>query len=87
MMGTFFLVLAVLSVIWGVVSAIVITSWLSRRGVKINWFLIKILIIKYVHQYRQMTMAETGTPGPWFQSYVGSMLSALAFGIAGIALG
>ncbi len=85
-MSNLFLVLAVLSVIWGVVSSIVITSWLSRRGVKINWFLIKILIIKYVHQYRTMTVAESGTPGPWFQSYVGSMLSALAFGIAGLAM-
>jgi hypothetical protein len=54
-MSNLFFVLAILSAISGVVSSIVITSLLSKRGFKINYPFIKVLIIKYVHQYRKIT--------------------------------
>ena len=85
-MSNLFLVLAFISVISGVVSSIVITSSLSERGIKINYPFIKVLIIKYVHQYRKITLQETGKPGPWFYSFVISMNLALTFAIIGITL-
>ena len=85
-MSNLFLVLAILYVLWGVVSSIVIVSYLSNRGVKINYVLIKLFIIKYVHQYRLMTTAERGAPGFWYYSYVGSMFLALGFAIVGMVL-
>ena len=85
-MSNLFLVLAFISVISGVVSSIVITSLLSERGIKINYPFIKVLIIKYVHQYRKITLQETGKPGPWFYSFVISMNLALTFAIIGITL-
>ncbi|MFC1603840.1 hypothetical protein ACFL5F_02325 [Planctomycetota bacterium] len=85
-MSNLFFVLAILSAVCGVVSSIVITSWLSRRGIRINYPFIKVLIIKYVHQYRKITQQETGKPGPWFYSYVISMNLALVFAIVGIVL-
>ena len=85
-MSNLFFVLAIISAVLGVVSSIVITSWLSKRGIKINYPFIKVLIIKYVHQYRKITQQETGKPGPWFYSYVISMNLALVFAIVGFVL-
>ena len=80
------LVLAILSVFWGVFSSIKILVFLSNRGIKINYIFIKILIIKYAHQYYKITMEENGKPGPWFYSIVGSMNLALILAIIGLVL-
>jgi hypothetical protein len=81
-----FLVLAIVSAFWGVVSSVVIATSLSKRGVKINYIFLRVLILKYIHQYRKITIQENGRPGPWFYSFVVSMNLALIFGIAGIVL-
>jgi hypothetical protein len=81
-----FYVIALISVVWGIVSAMNIVAFLSARGVKINWLLIKLMIIKYVSQYEEITRKETGRAGGWFYSYVISMNLALGMGIVGIIL-
>ena len=85
-MTTLIAILAVISVIWAVVSAIVIAAFLSRRGVKINYIFFKVLMIKYIHQYRKITAQESGRPGPWFYSFVISINLALVLTIAVIVL-
>jgi uncharacterized oligopeptide transporter (OPT) family protein len=85
MSNTFF-ILALACAVWGVVSSIVITSFLARRGVKINYVFLKVLILKYVHQYRKITLQENGKPGPWFYSFVVSMNLALVLAIVGFVL-
>ena len=85
-MSNLFFVFAILSATCGIVSSIVIASFLSRRGIKINYLFIKILILKYVHRYRKITLQETGKPGSWFYSYIISMNIALIFAIIGIVL-
>jgi uncharacterized oligopeptide transporter (OPT) family protein len=80
------LVVAILSALWGIVSSLVIASFLSKRGIKISYIFFKVLMIKYIHQYRKITMQENGRPGPWFYSFVISMNLALIFAIAGILL-
>jgi hypothetical protein len=85
-MSNLFFVLAILSALCGVVSSIVITSWLSKSGIKINYPFIRVLIIKYIHQYRKITQQESGKSGPWFYSYVISMNLALVFAIVGFVL-
>jgi hypothetical protein len=85
-MSNLFLILAVLSALWGVVSSMAIASFLSRRGIKVNYVFIRVLIFKYIHQYRKITMQEKGRPGPWFYSFVISMNLALVFAIVGIVL-
>lgn len=77
---------ALLCVAWGIVSSIRIVSYLSERGVKINWLLIRLMIIKYASQYEELTRKETGKPGWWFYSYVVSMNLALVSGVLGIIL-
>jgi len=85
-MSDLFFVLAIMGVIWGVVSSIVIASFLSKRGIKINLLFFRILVLKYVHQYHSITRQENGKPGPWFYSYIISMNLALIFAVVGIVL-
>ncbi|MFA9453894.1 MAG: hypothetical protein ACERK6_08255, partial [Candidatus Aminicenantaceae bacterium] len=43
-----------------VVLAMLMTHEVSKRGVKINFLLIRLYIIKYMHQYKELTKKETG---------------------------
>ena len=85
-MSMFFLVLALISVTFGIVFMIMIISYLSKRGIKINYFLLRIYIIKYVRQYRNITIEESGKPGPLYYPFVTSMVLTLVFAIFGIIL-
>jgi hypothetical protein len=81
-----FLYLALLSVVWGIVSAIVMSTYLSQRGVKINLLMYRIMVLKYIHQYHEITERELGRPGSWFYSYVISMNLALVLAIIGLII-
>jgi hypothetical protein len=83
-MSEIFFGLAILCALWGVASSLVIASFLSQRGIKINWLFFRVLMLKYIHQYHQITKQESGKPGPWFYSYIGSMILALIFVILGV---
>ena len=78
--------MGLISVGWGIVSMIAMTSFVAERGTKINFFLYRIYIIKYVNQYKQITEAENGEPGPWFYSFIVSMNLALVCSIVGLIL-
>ena len=85
-MSTIFLVLAIVSVLCGVVSSVMITMFLSKRGTKINYLFLRILIIKYVNQYRKITTEENGKVGPLFYSVIVSFILALIFAVIGAIL-
>jgi len=85
-MSNLFFMLAILSAAWGIVSAIAIASFLSKRGIEINFLFFRLLVLKYIHQYRKITMQENGKPGPWFWSFIMSMNLALIFAIVAIVL-
>ena len=85
-MSELFFILAILSAVWGVVSSIVLASFLSNRGIKINWLFFRILMLKYIHHYHRITTQENGKPGSWFYSYIISMNLALVLAIVGIVL-
>jgi hypothetical protein len=78
--------IAFVGVVWGVVSSLIITDALQKRGVKINWIFLKIMIIKYVAQYKEMTRTETGRTGPWYYSFILSMNVALVAAVIGLIL-
>jgi hypothetical protein len=86
MLGNIFIGIALASVAWGIVSSIVIASYLSRRGRKINLLFFRILMLKYIHEYYEITQQESGKPGSWFYSYVVSMNLALVTAVIGLAL-
>jgi len=68
------------------VTSILIAAVLERRGVKINFLLIRFLIPKYAHQYKTVTKQETGKTGPLFYWWVLSInLALVSFLVALIA--
>jgi len=47
---------------------------LQRRKYKINFLLIKVLIFKYVNDYKKITTEETGSPGQLYYVWVYSVI-------------
>jgi len=80
------LTIAILCALWGVASAVVIAGALHERGVKVNWLFLRVLIMRYVGQYRDITRSETGRVGFWYYSCVGAMNLALATAVIGLIL-
>ena len=62
--------LGLICAVWAVVAAILIASDLSRRGVPINIIWLRVMILKYLHEYSKLTREETGKVGPLFYHYV-----------------
>lgn len=85
-MPNLFFAAAILCAVWGIVSSFMIVSFLSKRGYDINWLFLRIMILKYIHEYHGITTKENGKPGPWFYSYITSMILALIFVVIGMAL-
>jgi len=82
-----FIVLALVAVACGIAASMMIASFLSKRGVKINYLLLRLLIFGYVRQYRQVTIEESGKPGPLFYMFVTSWGLALVFAVVRAILG
>ena len=85
-LSTLFFALALIGVACGIVTSIMIASFLSKRGVRINYLFIRLFIFRYVRQYREITIEETGKPGPLFYWFITSWNLALIFAIIGIVL-
>ena len=85
-MSNLFFVFALISVGVGVVSSIAVTAYVSRHGVKVNYFLWRIMIFKYFSDYQRLTKQETGKVGPWSYAFNAAMILALVFVIVGILL-
>ncbi|MFH1689768.1 MAG: hypothetical protein ABIE42_05965 [Candidatus Eisenbacteria bacterium] len=62
--------LGVVCVIWAVVAAILIAADLHKRGVKVSFVWLRLMILKYLHEYSKVTREETGRVGPLFYHYV-----------------
>lgn len=69
--------IALVAAAWGVVTTIMITKYLSGKGVAINFIFLRLFMLKYIGQYKEMTFQETGKAGPLFYSYIISMNMAL----------
>ena len=85
-MANILFICAILPAFWGVVSSMVMVAFLMQRKIPISFIFLKLYLFKYVSQYREMTLNETGRVGPWFYSFIISMNLALVLVIAGIIL-
>jgi hypothetical protein len=85
-MSTLFFILALIGIAGGIAASVMIASFLSKRGIKINYLFIRLFIFKWVRQYRRITLEETGKPGPLFYWFITSWNVALIFAIVGIIL-
>jgi hypothetical protein len=61
-----------------------IVAFLMQRKTPVNFIFLRLFLFKYVSQYREITLRETGHVGPWFYSFIISMNLALVLVIAGI---
>lgn len=84
--STILLTVAVVSAIWGVVDMILIAVALDKRGIPVNMLLLRVLIFRYLEQYKRATIEETGKVGPLFYSYIIAMNTALVCAVAGLLL-
>jgi hypothetical protein len=80
------LVVALISVAWGIVSTVAIADALKRRGVKVSFIFLRVLILKYIGQYRDITREETGRTGSWYYSFIIAMNLALVTAVVGLLL-
>jgi hypothetical protein len=85
-MANALLILALVFVGLFVVFSIMIVHELSKRGVKINFILLRLYLIKYIHQYKQLTLKETGKIGPLYYPCIVSVNLALVLAIVGLVL-
>lgn len=85
-LGTFLLVLALPCVVVGVASMMAMAGALQSRGQRIDWVFVRLFVPKYIAQYREVTIQESGHAGYLFYVFLISMNSALVFTILGIAM-
>jgi hypothetical protein len=81
-----FMSLAIASAAIYVVFSILIVRELQKRNVKINFFFLRLFLLKYANQYKEMTQRETGSVGPLFYGWLISINAALVFVVIGLAL-
>jgi hypothetical protein len=64
------LILALLCAVWAVAAAIAIAADLQKRGQSVSFVWLRLMVLKYLHQYAKVTQEETGRVGPLFYHYV-----------------
>ena len=85
-MANTLLILALVFVGLFAIFSMMIVRDLSKRGVKINFVLLRLYLIKYISQYKQITLQETGKIGPLYYPCIVSVILALVLAIAGLVL-
>jgi len=81
-----FLTIAIVCAVCGVASAIAMADALQKRGVRVNWILMRMFMPRYAVQYRDVIRAETGRVGPWYYVFLGTINLALVTAVIGLIL-
>lgn len=85
-MSRMFLFGAVVYAVMGVVAAMMMLRELQRRGVRVDWHLLRLRFFRYLEEYRRLTLRETGQVKMLYYFYVVCMLLALACAAVGLFL-
>ena len=67
--------------VWAVAASLLIARDLERRGVHVSYLWLRVMILKYLSQYRRVTLEETGRIGSLFYHYVIPLNMALVLTI------
>ena len=67
---------------WAVTAAVLIARDLEKRGVPVSFVWLRLMILKYLHQYSKVTREEKGRVGPLFYHYVVPLNVALVLAVA-----
>ncbi len=81
-----FLYLALIFVLFNVVISMLIVYKLRKRNFKINFFLLRLYIPKYVHQYKEITLQESGRAGILFYWWILSINLALVLFLVALVI-
>jgi len=73
--------------VWAVVASVLIARDLEKHGVSVGFLWLRVMILKYLGQYRKVTLEETGRVGPLFYHYVIPLSVALGLVIILIVRG
>lgn len=63
-------VIGLLCAVWAVTASILIARDVQRRGVTVSYLWLRLMILKYLHDYARLTREENGRVGPLFYHYV-----------------
>jgi hypothetical protein len=88
-MRNLFYVLAIAGIccaLWGTVAAVMIASFLDKRGIKTPFVLMRLYFFRNVSRYRKITVAETGRPGELYYHCVLAFNAALLLGLIALAV-
>jgi hypothetical protein len=69
--------IGLLAVGWHIVISIMIYDVLKKRGVKVNFLLLRASIIHHISEYKDISLKETGKVGPLFYHWIISINIAL----------
>ena len=86
MPGQILISVAVAAAFYHVVATILIYANLRRRGVAVNFLLLRLFAPKYASQYKRLTTEETGHTGPLFYHWVASINVALVAAVTGMLM-
>jgi len=77
-MKTLLVILILASGIWATIASMLILRFLEKHSIPVNFLFLRLLIFRYLGQYRKLTIEETGRVGNLFYHYVIAMNIALA---------
>ncbi|MBN1480376.1 hypothetical protein JXA70_08905 [candidate division KSB1 bacterium] len=84
--STLFLGLALVAIAVYIVTSMMIVSEVKKRNIKINFFWLRLYIIKYAHQYKELSKKETGHVESLFYVWIISVNASLICAILGWVL-
>jgi hypothetical protein len=70
--------------LWAAITSVRIYDYLRQKNVPVSFLWLRVLIPKYLSQYRDITLKETGRAGPLFYHFVISINLALLGAIAAL---
>jgi hypothetical protein len=73
---------AVACVAWNLVATLLVYAALRRRHLPVSFFWLRVAILKYLGQYREVTRQEGGRTGPLFYHWLVSINLAWIFLLA-----
>ena len=68
-----------LAAAWGLVTMIRIYGFLQGRGRKVSFVLLRLKSFEHLAEYRRITRAERGSPGPLHVHFVGAWVISRSF--------
>jgi len=86
-MTTLLVILILACGAWAVVASVLIARYLEKHGISVDFLWLRVMILKYLGQYRKVTLKETQRVGPLFYHYVVPLTVALVLVIILIAQG